>query len=97
MPYLVVRESFIQTSCLVDGLPLNEVRLISEKSSSSSDLRDEKNRRVEFSTPAFNLLNALEQIGYRVISSSSFVTGPKKFDTKDFIWTLHRASSEIEG
>ena len=97
MPYLIVRESYIQTGCLVDGLPLNEVWLITEKSSSPSDLRDEKNRRVEFSSPAFNLLNALEQIGYKVISSSSFVTGPKKFDTKDFIWTLYRPSSEIEG
>ena len=96
MPYLIVRESYINSSCLVDGLPLNEIRLITEKSSSPSDLRDERNRRVEFSTPAFNLLNALEQIGYKVVTSSSFVTGPKKFDTKDFIWTLYRPSCEIE-
>ena len=67
MPYLIVRESYINSSCLVDGLPLNEIRLITEKSSSPSDLRDERNRRVEFSTPAFNLLNALEQIGYKVM------------------------------
>ena len=96
MPYLIVRESYINNSCLVDGLPTNEVRLISEKSSSPSDLRDERNRRVEFSTQAFNLLNALEQLGYKVVTSSSFVTGPKKFDSKDFIWTLYRPSSEIE-
>ena len=70
--------------------------LITEKSSSPSDLRDERNRRVEFSTPAFNLLNALEQIGYKVVTSSSFVTGPKKFDTKDYIWTLYRPSCEME-
>ena len=37
---------------------------------------------MEFSTEAYNLLNALEQIGYKVITSSSFVTGHKKFDTK---------------
>ena len=96
MPYLILRESHINNSCLVDGLPTNEVRLISEKSSSPSDLRDERNRRVEFSTQAFNLLNALEQLGYKVVTSSSFVTGPKKFDSKDFIWTLYRPSSEIE-
>ena len=96
MPYLIVRESYIQTSCLVDGLPLNEVRLITEKSSSPSDLRDEKNRRVEFSTPAYNLLNALEKIGYRVITSSSFVSGHKKFETKDFVWTLYRSSHEAD-
>lgn len=96
MPYLIVRESYINSYCLVDGLPLNEIRLITEKSSSPSDLRDERTRRVEFTTPAVNLLNALEQIGYRVITSSSYITGPKKFDTKDFIWTLHRPSCELE-
>jgi len=96
MPYVIVRESYIQTSCMVDGLPLNEIRLLSEKASSPSDMRDEKNRRVEFATPSFNLLNALEQIGYRVVTSGAFVTGTKKFDTKDFVWTLHRPSNEIE-
>ena len=90
MPYLIVRESYLDCSCLVDGLPLNEVRTVTEKSSCPSDLRDEKNRRVEFSTPAYNLLNALEKIGYRVVTSSSFVTGHKKFDTKDFVWTLYK-------
>ena len=92
MPYLIVRESYLDCSCLVDGLPLNEVRTVTEKSSCPSDLRDEKNRRVEFSTPAYNLLNALEKIGYKVVTSSSFVSGHKKFDTKDFIWTLYRSS-----
>ena len=96
MPYLILRESYINSACTVDGLPLNEIRLITEKSSSNSDVRDEKNRRVEFNTQAFNLLNSLEQIGYKVVTSSSFVTGPKRFDTKDFIWTLYRPSCEIE-
>ena len=40
--------------------------------------------------PAFNLLNTLEQVGYKVIISSSFVTGPNIFDTKDNIWTLYK-------
>ena len=31
MPYLIVRESYINNSCVVDGLPSNEVRLITEK------------------------------------------------------------------
>jgi hypothetical protein len=26
MPYIIVRESYIQSSCAVDGLPLNEIR-----------------------------------------------------------------------
>ena len=96
MPYIIVRESYIHGMCLVDGLPLNEVRLITDKSSSEIGLRDEKNRRVEFNTPAYNLLNALEQIGYKVITSSSFVTGQKKFDTKDYVWTLYRSSWDYQ-
>jgi len=92
MPYIIVRESYINNSCVVDGLPSNEVRLITEKSCSPSHFRDERHWRVEFSTEAYNLLNALEQIGYKVITSSSFVTGHKKFDTKDYIWTLYRPS-----
>merc|ERR1711988_1081492 len=96
MPYLIVRESYLNNSCLVDGLPLNEVRTVTEKSSCPSDLRDEKNRRVGVSTPAYNLLNALEKIGYRVVTSSSFVSGQQKFSTKDFIWTLYRSSYEAD-
>ena len=44
--------------------------------------------------PAFNLLNTLEQVGYKVIISSSFVTGPNIFDTKDNIWTLYKPLCE---
>ena len=78
------------------------------QSCSPSHYKDERSWRVEFSTEAYNLLNALEQIGYKVITSSSFVTGHKKFDTKakydrkekifikfmsqDYIWTLYRPS-----
>lgn len=31
MPYVIVRESYINNSCVVDGLPSNEIRLITEK------------------------------------------------------------------
>jgi hypothetical protein len=67
-------------SCTVDGLPLNEIRVLVEKSTTCPETRDEKNRKVEFATPSFNLLNALEQMGYKVITSGAFVTGHKKFD-----------------
>ena len=43
---LVPLQSYLNNSCLVDGLPLNEVRTVTEKSSCPSDLRDEKNRCV---------------------------------------------------
>ena len=67
MPYLIVRESYVTDSCLVDGLPPNEIRQVMDRSSSSSsELKDEKNRRVEFHTAATDLLSALEHIGYKV-------------------------------
>ena len=50
----------------MDGLPLNEFRVLSEKAAATPEYRDEKNRRVEFATPTFNVLNALEQMGYRL-------------------------------
>ena len=67
MPYLIVRESQVTDTCLVEGLPINEIRLVTDRSSSSSELKDEKNRRVEFHTAATDLLSALEHIGYKVM------------------------------
>ena len=55
--------------------------MITEKSSSNTELTDERNGTVELAAPAFNLLNTLEQVGYKVIISSSSVTGPNIFDT----------------
>ena len=63
------------------------------QSCSPSHFRDERHWRVEFSTEAYNLLNALEQIGYKVITSSSFVTGHKKFDTKVRSVPIHTGCS----
>ena len=75
MPYVILRESYINGVCCVDGLPLNEFRILAEKASASPDSRDEKNRRVEFTTPTYNILNCLEQMGYKVVTSGAFVTG----------------------
>jgi hypothetical protein len=44
MPYLLVRESYMNGCCMVDGLPLNEFRILGEKCSATPDTRDEKNR-----------------------------------------------------
>ena len=73
---------------------MNEIRLIAEKSSSNTELTGERNGTVELAAPAFNLLNTLEQVGYKVITSSSFVTGLNIFDTKDNIWTLYKPLCE---
>lgn len=60
-----------------------------------------------FYSAATDVLSALDNIGYKVglthkviksnsigqvISSSSHVTGPKQYSSKDFIWTLHKQS-----
>ena len=42
------------------------------------------------------ILNALERLGYRVVTSSCIITGFGKHDTRDFVWTLHKAKEEWE-
>ena len=42
----------------------------------------------------FKVLNGLERMGYRVVTSSSMITGYGKHDTRDFIWTLHKVKIE---
>ena len=116
MPYILVRESFLTTICTVEGLPLNEARTLGiisikykwiseslnegEKCSTYPELRDEKTRRLEFSTSSIVILNSLDQMGYRVVTSGSFVASQgrsSKFIQKEFIWTLHRASKDMFG
>ena len=46
---------------------MNEFRVLAEKATSVPEYRDEKSRRVEFVVPTFNILNALEQMGYKVM------------------------------
>jgi hypothetical protein len=59
---IFIYQTWFRFSCTVDGLPLNEFRILAEKSTTTPEYRDEKNRRVEFATPTFNVLNALEQV-----------------------------------
>ena len=44
----------------------------------------------------FQILNALERLGYRVVSSSCMITGFGKHDTRDFVWTMHKAKDDWE-
>ena len=98
MPYLIVRESFMSGCCLVDGLPLTEFRILGEKCSTAPDMRDEKNRRMEFPTNTITILNSLEMMGYKVVTSGAFSgsTFGTSFSHKEFIWTLHRPSSDMD-
>ena len=97
MPYLLVRESYMSGCCLVDGLPLTEFRILGEKCSTSPDMRDEKNRRMEFPTNTITILNSLEMMGYKVVTSGAF-SGSSfgTFSHKELIWTLHRSSSDMD-
>ena len=71
-----------------------QTRLLSEKVSDQPENHDDKEKVVEFSIPSWQVLNGLERMGYRVVSSSCMVTGYGKHDTRDFIWTLHKAREE---
>ena len=60
-------------------------------------MRDEKNRRMEFSTNTISILNSLEMMGYKVVTSGAFAGSTiGTFAQKEFIWTLHRSSNELE-
>ena len=97
MPYLIVRESFLSGCCLVDGLPLTEFRILGEKCSTCPDMRDEKNRRMEFPTNTITILNSLEMMGYKVVTSGAFSGSAfGTFSHKEFIWTLHRSSNDMD-
>ena len=49
--------------CVVEGLPGEELRQITSRPDTMEP--GEKYRRGEFNTPAYNMLNALEKLGYR--------------------------------
>ena len=69
MPYIVVKERYNDVGCVVEGLSSDELRQIIAHPDTDLDQTQrnpgEKYRKVEFSTPSYSLLNALEQIGYR--------------------------------
>ena len=46
--------------------------------------------------PLFQVLNGLETMGYRVVTSGSIITGYARHDTREFVWTLHKAHDDWE-
>jgi hypothetical protein len=54
------------------------------------DMRDDKQRRLEFSTSTVNILNSLEQMGYRVITSGSFVASQVSRVLTFHSWLTHQ-------
>jgi len=95
MPYLLVRE-MARTWCSVQGLNHNEVRILAEKVQDQPEHHDDRAKRVEFSLPTWLVLNALELMGFKVVTSGPHVTGVKKHDQREFVWTLHKTHDEWE-
>jgi hypothetical protein len=60
------------------------------------EVHDDKAKRAEFSLPTWLVLNALEIMGFKVVTSGPFITGLAKHDQREFIWTLYKAHDEWE-
>lgn len=96
MPYVFVRENAIKYWCTVQGLNHNEIRVLAEKVQDQPEVHDDKAKRAEFSLPTWLILNALEHMGFKVVSSGAHVTGMAKHDQREFVWTLHKMHEEWE-
>ncbi|TRY72272.1 hypothetical protein TCAL_03387 [Tigriopus californicus] len=96
MPYVFVRENAIKYWCTVQGLSHNEVRVLAEKVQDQPEHHDDRQKRAEFSLPTWIILNALELMGFKVVTSGPYVTGTAKHDQREFVWTLHKAHDEWE-
>ncbi len=57
---------------------------------------DDRLKRAEFSLPTWLVLNALELMGFKVVTSGPYVTGMAKHDQREFVWTLHKTHDEWE-
>merc|ERR1711936_382851 len=94
LAYITVQENATKWWVTVNGLNHHETRLLAEKVSDQPETHDDKEKIVEFSIPSWQVLNGLERMGYRVVTSSSMITGYGKHDTRDFIWTLHKTKED---
>jgi len=94
MPYVLVKENYFKWWIKVEGLNHTEVRHLAEKIGEQPEHQTEIEKLAEFSVPSWLVLNGLEQLGYRVVSSSQYVTGQGTFDLKDFVWTLYKNKEE---
>ena len=96
MPYVFVRENAIKYWCTVQGLSHNEMRVLAEKVQDQPEAHDDRNKKAEFSLPTWLVLNALEVMGFKVVTSGPYVTGHAKHDQREFVWTLHKTHDEWE-
>ena len=74
----------------------NEVRTISEKVQEQPEYHSEREKRIEFSVPTWQVLNGLEVMGYKVVTSGEYMTGEQRHDQKEFVWTLYKNKEDWE-
>lgn len=94
MPYVLVKENYFKWWIKVEGLNHTEIRHLAEKIGEQPEHQVDSEKLAEFSVPSWLVLNGLEQLGYKVLSSSQYVTGQGTFDIKDFVWTLYKNKDE---
>ena len=75
---------------------MTQVRQISEKVQEQPEDHNDREKRVEFSLPTWCILNGLEVMGYKVVTSGAYVTGNQRHDQRDFVWTLNKTHEEWE-
>ena len=90
------RESVCKWWVAVQGLNHNEVRTISEKVQEQPEYNSEKEKRIEFSVPTWQVLNGLEVMGYKVVTCGDYMTGEQRHDQKEFVWTLYKNKEDWE-
>lgn len=96
MPYVFVRENYFKWWVKVEGLNHAELRHLTEKIGEQPEKQNELEKTAEFSIPTWMVLNGLEHLGYKVVTSDQYVTGQGSFDQKEFVWTLHKSREEWE-
>jgi len=92
MPYIVIRESLYKWWVKVEGLTYTETRHLTERVGEQAERQSDM--MAEFSLPTWVLLNALEGLGYKVVTSDQIVSGNGTFDIKEFVWTMYKCKEE---
>ena len=72
------------------------MRTISEKVQEQPEYNSEKEKRIEFSVPTWQVLNGLEVMGYKVVTCGDYMTGEQRHDQKEFVWTLYKNKEDWE-
>ena len=60
--------------------------IVGERCCVYPDMREERNRRLEFNTTAITILNNLEHMGYSVVTSGAFVASQATNNNKVGCW-----------